>query len=54
MLTRLKDHALRGRIKKDMADPNAAAWENQWYGAGGGDGIMLVSVQDKELKNTKA
>ena len=50
MLARLKDPALRGRIKKDMADPNAAAWENQWYGAGGGDGIMLVSVQDKELK----
>ena len=50
MLTRLKDPALRGRIKKDMADPNVTAWENQWYGAGGGDGIMLVSVLDKELK----
>jgi N-acyl-D-amino-acid deacylase len=50
MLARLKDPALRGRIKKDMADANAAAWENQWYGAGGGDGIMLVSVLDKDLK----
>ena len=50
MLTRLKDHALRGRIKKDMADPNVTAWENQWVGAGGGDGIMLVSVLDKDLK----
>ena len=33
-----------------MDDPNAATWENQWYGAGGGDGIMLSSVLNPELR----
>ena len=32
-LPRLTDPATRERIKKDMDDPNAATWENQWYGA---------------------
>ncbi len=33
-----------------MDDPTVTAWENQWYGAGGGDGIMLVSVLNPDLK----
>src|SRR6185295_19273448 len=37
-LARLKDPATRERIKKDMDDANATTWENQWYGANGGDG----------------
>ena len=32
MLKRLQDPALRERIKRDMDDPNAKDWENQWYG----------------------
>ena len=44
MLARLKDPAQRERIKKEMDDPTVTAWENQWYGSGGGDGILLVSV----------
>jgi N-acyl-D-amino-acid deacylase len=50
MLARLKDPAQRGRIKKEMADPTVTAWENQWSGAGGGDGIMLLTVLNKDLK----
>ncbi len=50
MLARLKDSAQRGRIKKEMDDPSVTAWENQWYGSGGGDGILLVSVLNKDLK----
>lgn len=50
MLERLKDSALRERIKKEMVDPAVTAWENQWHGAGGGDGIMLVSVLNQDLK----
>lgn len=50
MLARLRDPAQRERIKKEMEDPTVIVWENQWYGAGGGDGIMLVSVLDKDLK----
>src|SRR5437764_11548781 len=43
-LARLKDPATRERIKKDMNDANATTWENQWYGANGGEGVMLSSV----------
>src|SRR4051812_38538237 len=41
MLARLRDAGQRARIKQDMDDANAATWENQWYGAGGGEGILL-------------
>jgi dihydroorotase/N-acyl-D-amino-acid deacylase len=50
MLARLRDPALRDRIKADMADGAATTWENQWYGAGGGDGVMLSSVLSPELR----
>ncbi len=50
MLARLRDPAQREKIRADMADPNATTWENQWYGSGGGDGVMLASVLDPELR----
>jgi dihydroorotase/N-acyl-D-amino-acid deacylase len=50
MIARLKDPAARERIRKDMDDPNATTWENQWYGAGGGDGVMLASVLTPDLR----
>jgi N-acyl-D-amino-acid deacylase len=50
MLARLKDPVQRERIKKEMEDPTVTAWENQWYGSGGGDGVLLVSVLNKDLK----
>src|SRR5438874_1513090 len=50
LVERLKDPATRERIKKDMDDPNAATWENQWYGANGGDGVMIASVLDPALR----
>jgi N-acyl-D-amino-acid deacylase len=50
MLTRLSDAAERERIKQEMQDPNVTAWENQWYGSGGGDGVMLASVLNPELR----
>ena len=48
-LARLRNPATRERIRKDMDDPNATTWENQWYGANGGDGVMLSSVLNPEL-----
>ena len=48
-LPRLMDPATRERIKRDMNDANAATWENQWYGANGGDGVMLSSVLNRDL-----
>ncbi len=50
MLARLQNPADRERIKKDMDDPKATGWENQWYGSGGGDGVMLSSVLDPALR----
>jgi N-acyl-D-amino-acid deacylase len=50
MLARLKDPALRERIKAEMNDPNTTGWENQWYGSGGGDGVMVASVLNSDLR----
>ena len=50
MLARLNDPAQRERIRKDMDDANAATWENQWYGSGGGDGVMVSTVLNPSLR----
>jgi N-acyl-D-amino-acid deacylase len=50
MVERLKDPALRERIRKEMEDPSPADWENQWYGSGGGAGVMVSSVLDESLR----
>jgi dihydroorotase/N-acyl-D-amino-acid deacylase len=50
MLQRLKDPALRERIKKEMDDPNVKEWENQWYGSGGAAGVMVSTVLDPSLR----
>jgi N-acyl-D-amino-acid deacylase len=50
MLARLNDPSLRDRIKAEMDDGNVTAWENQWHGAGGGDGVMISSVLNPDLR----
>jgi N-acyl-D-amino-acid deacylase len=50
MLQRLADPSLRERIKRDMDDPDAKDWENQWYGSGGGAGVMISTVLDPALR----
>ncbi|HEX6162670.1 MAG TPA: D-aminoacylase [Vicinamibacterales bacterium] len=50
MIRRLQDPSLRERIKRDMDDPNAKDWENQWYGSGGGAGVMISTVLDPSLR----
>src|SRR5207253_8206843 len=50
LIERLNDPATRERIKKDMDDPNATTWENQWYGANGGDGVMIATVLNPALR----
>lgn len=50
MLKRLQDPALRERIRRDMDDPTARDWENQWYGSGGGAGVMVSTVLDPALR----
>lgn len=49
MIARLNDPAQRERIKREMSAPTAE-WENQWYGAGGGDGILLTTVLNPALR----
>ena len=49
-IARLKDPATRERIKRDMDDATATTWENQWYGAQGGDGVMLSTVLSDDLR----
>ena len=48
-LARLRDPAMRTRIRNEMAE-DTPAWENQWYGSGGGSGVMLSAVLDPALK----
>jgi dihydroorotase/N-acyl-D-amino-acid deacylase len=50
MLARLSNPADRERIKREMEDPASPGWENQWYGSGGGDGILLSAVLDPALR----
>ena len=50
MLARLHDPAARERAKRDMNDAAATTWENQWQGAGGGDGVMISSVLNPDLR----
>ncbi|MEY4635935.1 MAG: D-aminoacylase [Acidobacteriota bacterium] len=50
MLARLNDPSLRDRIKRDMDDSTAKDWENQWYGSGGGAGVMVSTVLDPSLR----
>jgi N-acyl-D-aspartate/D-glutamate deacylase len=33
-----------------MDDASTTGWENQWYGAGGGDGVMVSSVLNPALR----
>lgn len=49
-MVRLRDPATRERIRKDMDDATATTWENQWYGANGGDGVMLSTVLNPDLR----
>jgi dihydroorotase/N-acyl-D-amino-acid deacylase len=48
MIERLKDPAMRARIRKDMLDPNAT-WNNSWQGIAGPEAIIVAVVQAPEL-----
>lgn len=49
LIARLKDSATRARIRKDMEAPTAA-WDNEWQEVAGPRGILIVSVQNPELR----
>ena len=49
LLERLKDPAIRVRIKKELAGDHPD-WENLFYDCGGGPGVLISSVEKPELK----
>jgi N-acyl-D-amino-acid deacylase len=49
LLERLRDTAVRARIKTEMATDHPD-WENLYYDCGGGAGILLAGVENPELK----
>jgi dihydroorotase/N-acyl-D-amino-acid deacylase len=48
MIERLKDPAMRARMKKDMLTPNAT-WENEWQEIPGPEAILIAVVQNPKL-----
>jgi N-acyl-D-aspartate/D-glutamate deacylase len=48
MIERLKDPAMRSRIRKDLLTPNAA-WENEWQEVPGPEAILIAVVANPRL-----
>ena len=49
LLERLKDPAIRARIKHEMATEHPD-WENLYLGSGGASGVMVSGIVNKDLK----
>jgi len=49
LLERLKDPAIRSRIKKDLTGDHAD-WENLFYDCGGAAGVLISSAENPDLK----
>ena len=49
LLQRLKDPAIRAKIKEEMAADHPT-WENLFFDCGGGTGVMVAGVENPELK----
>ena len=50
LLERLRDPAVRQRIKTEMSATGERTWENLYLDAGGAQGVMVASVVNPELK----
>lgn len=48
MIERLKDPAIRARIRKDMETPSQS-WDNEWQEVAGPEGILITSVENPQL-----
>ncbi len=49
-LERLRDPAQRAAIKADLEQTGDTDFEKLWRGSGGGDGVLILSVLNPELK----
>jgi N-acyl-D-amino-acid deacylase len=50
LLERLRDPAVRQRIKTEMSATGERTWENLYLDAGGAQGVMVASVVNPDLK----
>ncbi len=50
LLARLRDPAVRQRIRNEMSATGERTWENLYLDAGGAPGVMVASVVNPELK----
>src|ERR1051326_3992107 len=50
LLERLRDPAMRQRIKTEMSSTGERTWENLYLDSGGAPGVMVASVVNPELK----
>ena len=50
LLERLRDPAVRQRIKTEMSATGERTWENLYLDAGGAQGVMVASVVNADLK----
>jgi N-acyl-D-amino-acid deacylase len=50
-LTRLADPAQRAAMQADLEKTGDTDFEKLWRGSGGGDGVLILSVLQPELKN---
>jgi len=50
LLARLRDPAVRQRIKTEMSATGERTWENLYLDSGGAPGVMVASVVNPELK----
>lgn len=50
LLERLRDPAIRQRIKNEMSATGERTWENLYLDSGGASGVMISSVVNPELK----
>src|SRR5207245_4945464 len=50
LLERLRDPAVRQRIRNDMSATGERTWENLYLDAGGASGVMVASVVNPGLK----
>ena len=49
MIERLKDPAIRARIRKEL-ETDTGDWENEWQEVTGPDGFLITSVQNPKLQ----
>ncbi len=50
LLERLKDPAMRARIRKDMETPTSV-WDNEWQEVSGPEGILITTIQNPQLRS---